>query len=316
MNTNSNPASNAAGDTPDPFRFVAAPFAPWDERGSIRYESVAPMADFLLARGVSGVFVNGTTGEGLSLTLDERKRLAETWREKSAGKLKLFVHVGHACPEDARELARHAESLKADAIAAIGPVFYGLSSPDVLAAYCGRIAEAAPGTPFYYYHLPSMSRVDCLASAALQAMAGAVPTFAGIKFTHNDIEDYRRCLDLAGDRFEIMFGRDELLLEGLKAGARSAVGSTYNFAVPLYRKIREAFVSGKHAEAQALQTLATDAINLMVAAGGQPGIKAVLTMEGIDFGGVRLPMQGLDRKTSGELQAALERLAYFEQIRA
>jgi N-acetylneuraminate lyase len=297
------------------FRFIAAPFTPLHADGSIACEFVPRIADFLSARGVSGVFVNGTTGEGLSLTLDERIQLAEAWKTASAGRLKFIVHVGHTCAKDAGHLARHAEALGADAIAMVGPGFYTVSDPALLAEYCASIATEAPGTPCYYYHIPSMLRVGCNVSDAFPHFVEQIPTFAGVKFTHDDLADYRRCIALAGEKYEIFFGRDELLLDALLAGGRSAVGSTYNFAAPLYQKIVQATENGSPTEARKLQDLAAEAIRLMVRAGGMSGVRAVLRMEGIDCGPMRLPLKAMDDAGCENLRAELEALGYLEKIR-
>jgi N-acetylneuraminate lyase len=285
-----------------------------DHDGGVAYDRVKPMVRHLLAQGVDGVFICGTTGEGMSLSLAERFQLAETWRE-AVGSLPLIVHVGHTCTKDAQALAEHAQRIGADGIASIGPCFFEAGSAEVLGRYCGQIAGAAPETPFYYYHMPSMARVTKVkASDALACMAADIPNFAGIKFTHEDMDDYRRCLELSGGRWDIFFGRDELLLDALRVGAVCAVGSTYNFATPLYRDIIRAYVAGDIDLAAQKQRLATAGINVLVQYGGLPAIKAMMACVGMDCGPMRLPLTLPSPAQIDAMTAQLEAMQYLSAI--
>lgn len=293
------------------FKLIAAPFTPMDESGEIRYEQIQPYVAHLLRDGVDGVFIAGTTGEGMSLSLAERCRLAEYWRSVCQG-LSLIVHVGHVCLKDAMSLAGHAQSLGVDGIAAIGPCFYEVENAEKLSRYCTQIASAARETPFYYYHMPSMARVGRVkASEVLPLLARDIPHFSGIKFTHEDIADYQHCLAMAEGKWEVFFGRDELLLSGLQAGATSAVGSTYNFSAPLYRALIEAFRTGDLALAQDRQRMATWGIETIVSAGGLPALKAMMRWAGVDCGPMRLPLAAVPPGTLRVLFKTLSEKGYL-----
>lgn len=299
---------------PCPFRFIAAPFTPFHENGRLKLDVIQPYADKLHRDGVAGVFVCGTTGEGPSLSTEERCEVAAAWKEALQGRMQLIVHVGHLVLEEATALAQHAAEIDADAIAAIGPLFFSPSSVEALCELNRRIAAAAHELPFYYYHMPAMSRVTDKASVYQRAMQQHIPSFAGIKFTHNDIVDYQLCLDQSRPHEEVFFGRDELLLSGLQQGARAAVGSTYNFATPLYRKVAEAHAAGDGAEAERLQALCTSAIECIVQHGGLSGIKETLAQAGIDCGPPRLPLQAPCPTAKQAIATGLKNLGYFEAI--
>ena len=296
-----------------PFQLIAAPFTPMNADGSVQYSQIGATAEFLRAGGVDGVFIAGTTGEGMSMTMAERKKLAEAWRE-AAGALKVIVHVGHLCLSDARELARHAESLGVAGVAAIGPCFFSVSSAEILAEYCQEIAAGAPQTPFYYYHIPSMARVQLRASEAFPELVKRVPTFAGIKFTHEDLEDYRRCLELADGRQEIFFGRDELLIEGLAIGATSAVGSTYNFAAPMYRQLIQAVAAGDREAAAKWSELTVEGIRRMIQHGGMAAFQAAMELAGQPVGELRLPLRALSPAGREQLRKSLDEIGYFDAL--
>jgi len=295
-------------------QIIAAPFTPFKADGSIHLDVLANYAESLRTSGVSGVFIGGTTGEGLSLTTQERMGLAERWSAVAPASLRVIVHVGHTSILEAKRLASHAESVGATGIASIGSIFFEPSSPESWIATCREIAASAPATPFFYYHMPSMSRIRWAASTLIPGMAHSIPTFSGVKFTHEDLEDYSKCLRLAGGRLHIFFGRDELFLEGLKLGAVGAVGSTYNFAAPLYLKIARLHAEGNAAEAATWQDLCTRAIQIMVSFGGLPGIRSTMKLCGIDCGPMRLPMLALSKHQELELEAQLRELGFFERL--
>lgn len=294
-------------------RLIAAPFTPFNADGAINFEILAKYAQSLADSGVSGVFIGGTTGEGFSLSLDERMRLAEVWCEVAPALLRVIVHVGHTSLPESKRLAAHAQSVGARGIATIGSIFFEPSSPESWVATCQQIAAAAPVTPFYYYHMPSMSRIRWTASSLIPLLEKSIPTFRGVKFTHEDLEDYSKCLRIGGNRLEIFFGRDELLLEGLKLGATSAVGSTYNFAAPLYLKVARLHSEGNDEEAARCQHLCTRAIQIMVSFGGLSGIRSTMSLCGIDCGPMRLPLTPLTEAQEHELEGELREMGFFTQ---
>lgn len=268
---------------------MAAPFAPMEAGGSIAPDRVPAYAARLKADGVRGVFVNGTTGEGQSLDDGERRLLAEAWIREQADGFPVVVHVGHTCLAVAQALAEHAQRQGAAAIAAIAPYFFrpGL---DGLLAWLAAIAEAAPCLPLYHYHMPAMSG-SAVRMADLFAAAGRIPTLAGVKYTHEDLHDFRRTACLADGRYDCVFGRDEILLAGLAMGARGAVGSTYNYAAPLYLRVIGSFARGDLVAARHWQDQAQELVDLLVASGGGvAGGKAFMAACGIDLGPCRAPL--------------------------
>jgi N-acetylneuraminate lyase len=138
---------------------VAAPFTPFHADGTVHEDAIDRQSERLIADGVDGAFVCGTTGEGPSLTTAERMLVASRWAG-ARRRLKLFVHVGHSSAADARTLAAHAQSIGADAIACLAPFFFKPRTAGELAAFCRHVAAAAPDLPFYYYHIPSLTGVS------------------------------------------------------------------------------------------------------------------------------------------------------------
>ena len=292
---------------------IAAPFTPFDSAGNVALPVIPRLASLLQKNGVAGAFVCGTTGEGSSLTLPERFQVAEAWRQAApAGTLKVIVHVGHLSVFDACTLAEHAQKIGADAIASIAPSFFKPATVQELVAWCMLVAAAAPKLPFYYYHMPAMTGVNITATEFLRHADGRIPTLAGVIFTHEDLDDYRAARVYANGKYAILFGRDEILLSGLELGAPGAVGSTYNYAAPLYTDLIAAHRAGDLARAKAEQAKARAFIDVMAAHGGLPAGKAIMGLIGVDCGPVRLPLRQLSPSEIASLREGLAGGGFFE----
>lgn len=293
---------------------IAAPYTPFHSDGSLNLDTIERQAERLIAEGVSGAFVCGTTGEGLSLTLDERKQVAARWRTVAGDRLRIIVHVGHLCQADSRELARHAQSIGADGVATIAPCFFRPASIDALVEWCAGVAAAAPKTPFLYYHIPTWTGVTFPVAETLPHLAERIPNFAGIKFTHNDIADYAATVKVANGRFVLFFGADEVLLDAVRVGCVAAVGSTYNYGAPIYRRVFGATADNRPADAEAAQHQATDFIGAMLRYGGLPANKTIMRLSGIDCGPVRPPLTPLTDTQAESLRTELEAVGFFAAI--
>lgn len=285
---------------------IAAPFTPMTVDGKVNVSLIPDYAAKLREDGVVGVFVNGSTGEGLSLTHAERKAIAEAWQAHGRG-LKLFIHVGHTSAQEAGDLAAHAQSIGVDAIGLVAPCFFKPALPELI-AFCAAVARRAPDTPFYYYHFPSMSGVPVPAATFLREAESLIPSLAGVKFTHESLMDYHQCLTLGGGRFDVPFGRDEILLSALALGAVGAVGSTYNFIAPLYRQIIERFDQGDLAAARGHQAHAQRLVQILIDSGN--GIacgKALMALlGGIDCGPCRTPLPAFGDEQMAWLRRRLD----------
>lgn len=291
---------------------TAAPFVGFHADGSLNLDLIEAQAHSLVASGVKGAFVCGTTGEGVSLSVDERMAVAARWCEVSGPDLRVLVHVGHTALPDCQALAAHAQKIGAAGVGCFAPFFFKPTNAEDLVAFCAKVAGAAPALPFYYYQIPSMTGVQIPAADFLRLGRDKIPNLAGVKFTFENLMDFSDCIRLDEGRFDIVFGRDEMLLAGLSLGSTGAIGSTYNFAAPVYHRILEAFSKGDLALAQVEQARANAMIALLIRFGGLPAGKAMLRMIGIDCGPVRLPLRSLSVEQEKALQIGLEQIGFFE----
>lgn len=294
---------------------IAATHTPFREDGSVHLDVVEKQAIHLAAAGVNTVFINGSTGESHSLALAERQALAERWFAVARGtNLRIVVHVGSNCLVDARALAEQAQRLGAAAISALSPSYFKPKSLDELIASVASIASAAPETPFYFYDIPSMTQTNFSMPDFLAAAPERVPTLTGIKFTNSDLMAYQLCLRADGGRFDLPWGCDEFLLAALAFGARGAVGSSYNFAAPLYRRVWDAFERGDLVAAREEQFRSVRLIRLLGSFGYMGAAKAVMEMLGVPVGPPRLPNGRLTEPQCAALRGELETLGFFDWI--
>jgi len=289
---------------------IAAPFTALNGDGSLNLAMIERQAIALVENSVSGAFICGTTGEGLSLTTNERLQVAERWMAVAPPSLRIIVHIGHPSVVESRRLAAHAEKIKAHAFATIGPAFFRATNVEQLVDFCAQVAAGAPGLPFYYYHIPAMAGADLPMVDFLRIASKRIPNLAGIKFTHENLMDYSRCLTYDAGRYNILFGRDEILLAALAMGATGAVGSTYNYMAPVYHRVIEAFKAGDLEAARSFQFLAIQIIAVMNRRGGLTAGKAMMKMIGLDCGPVRGPLQNLSLEAVESLARELKAVGF------
>jgi N-acetylneuraminate lyase len=296
---------------------VAATHTPFDAQGQLNLSAVEKQAGHLLRAGVNAVFVGGSTGESHSLTVAERLALAQRWSEVVRGsKLRLVVHVGSNCLADARTLAAQAQALGADAVAALAPSYFKPKSLDALVACCSEIAGAAPALPFYFYDIPALTGVQFSMPEFLAVAPDRIPTLAGIKFTNADLMAYQRCLHAQEGRFDIPWGVDEYLLAALALGAAGGVGSSYNFAAPVYHRMMAAFARGDLATARDEQYRSVQLIELLAGIGYMAAAKETMRLLGVDVGPARLPHTNLTPAQCTGLRKGLEALGFFDWLRS
>lgn len=295
---------------------VAAVFTPMHPDGRLKLELVQPVVEHLVADGVSGLYVCGSTGEGPSLQCEERRQVAEAYVVAAAGRLPVIVQVGHDSLREARSLAQHAQEIGADAISAVPPAFFRIDSPEVLVACLAEITSGAPNLPFYYYHIPRLTAARIDVVKFLRLGAQRLPTLNGVKYSDFTIFELQACAALEAGRFNMLFGSDEMLLSGLVGGAQGAVGTTYSFAAPLYRRIIEAFQRGALDDAQRLQGLSVQmlqAINrLALPSTNLPGLKAMMKLIHLDCGPLRLPLTNPSVEQVEVLRRELQDIGFFD----
>eukprot|EP00929_Paragymnodinium_shiwhaense_P052823 TRINITY_DN26455_c0_g1_i1.p1 TRINITY_DN26455_c0_g1~~TRINITY_DN26455_c0_g1_i1.p1 ORF type:complete len:363 (+),score=103.47 TRINITY_DN26455_c0_g1_i1:70-1158(+) len=288
---------------------VVTPFNATAAHGgvSLATERVQDQSAYLKATGVNYVFVAGTTGESLSLTLAERKELVEAWSKMPQV---MIVHVGAESIEDAKALARHAKEHGAKALGCMPPVFFKPATTAVAAQWLKAVAAEAPELPLYYYHIPSMTGSNFNMLDLIKDVEKlGIPSFAGVKYTGlyetRAFMDMQQCMEYSNGKYEIFCGREEMTVQALSIGVKGFIGSQFNFVGDLYKQIREAFPSKNYL---ALQSHAQKLLQLELSLpAGVDGGRLAMEFAGLHMGPSRLPYISVDEDAKRAYFAGLRK---------
>lgn len=272
---------------------IAAVVTPFTPDGAVDLAGIPLLTEFLIHNRIDGFYVCGSTGEGMSLTTSERKSVLEAYVRAVDGRIPVIAQVGHNSLVEAQLLAAHAAESGADIVSATCPSYFKVNDTRGLTECMSAIASAAPTKPFYYYHIPALtgSQVDVI--DFLRNGRDPIPNLAGLKYTDTRLFEFHECVELGDGAFDVVWGCDEMLLGALATGAQAAIGSTYNVAAPLYRRIISAFQSGDLESARSQQLLAVHLVREMVRYPFHGALREILAMCGQETGGCRPPLSSL-----------------------
>lgn len=271
---------------------IPAFYACYEDNSSVSPARTRALARYLLNKGVRGLYVGGSSGECIYQSVEERKLILENVMAEVGGKLTVIAHVACNNTADSCELARHAESLGVDAIAAIPPIYFHLPEHGI-AQYWNDISAAAPNTDFIIYNIPQLAGV-ALTMSLLRTMRKN-PRVIGVKNSSMPSQDIQLWKDEGGADFVVMNGPDEEFVSGLAMGATGGIGGTYAVMPELFQKVYDDYHAGKVDEAAAVQNEICRIIYAMCAAHGNlyAVLKAILAKRGVDCGSVRKPLPAL-----------------------
>ncbi len=280
---------------------------PSNADGSVNFDSLYALIDYLIGKGVHGFYVGGTTGEGVFTSFAERQKLVESALRHINGRVPVIVHVGAVAAGDAEAYARHAYDHGAAAISSIIPPLY--ESLESIGSYYRTIAAATPDIPLLIYLLNP--RLD---SVALMRSVMDIPNLGGAKYTGPNMYELRSIIDLGGGAWTLFSGMDEQATFGLMTGANGLIGSTLNFMPGVYLSIYRAVQEGRFADAHALQLRANRVTSAMIEIGFSGVLRTVLSgLVGVEMGSPRLPGLPLSVEKRGKLRDALARTD-FDQL--
>ena len=297
---------------------IAATYTPMHLDGSVNSDLIRPMFDYMCDTGVSGFYVCGSTGEGPSMTAEERKLVAEESVRAANGRGPVVIQVGSNSLAEAKDLAEHAASIGADAISAVPPFYFKPAGASDLVESTSVVASGAPDLPFYYYHIPRLSGVAVNMLEFLALGGERIPNLRGIKFSDFNLSDFRLCQEFDNGRYDILFGSDEMMLGAVAMGAKGAVGSSYGFAAPLWNKILTEYEVGDTDAARKSQTIATNFVHFLnTTPGPYPAVtKQVLWPElGFEIGSLRQPLPILNDEQVQHAHIDLRQSGFLDHIR-
>lgn len=291
---------------------IPAFYACYDENGEVSPERVRALTQYHIDKGVQGVYVNGSSGECIYLSVEDRKLILENVMAVAKGKLTVIVHVACNNTKDSVELAKHAESLGVDAIAAIPPIYFRLPAYSI-ARYWNDMSKAAPNTDFIIYNIPQLSGTTL--TRDLYAEMRKNPRVIGVKNSSMPTQDIQMFVVDGGDDHIVFNGPDEQFISGRVIGAKAGIGGTYGVMPDLFLKLNELIKESDFETAKELQYAINDVIYKMVSgrANLYAVIKEILRLnEKLDLGSVRAPLEPLHEE---DLTIAKEAAELIQQAR-
>ncbi len=280
-------------------------YACFDKENNISKEATKKLARFYADKGVKGLYVGGSSGEGFLLTVDERKQMLEAVMEEVGHELKIIVHVGAAATRDSIELSKHAEKVGAYALSAVPSVYYGLPERSI-ELHWKNIMDSAD-LPFIIYNIPQTTGYS-LSNNLLKKML-TYPKVVGIKNSSMSTFDIQRFKAMGGEDLLVFNGPDEQYISGRIMGADSGIGGTYGVMPELFLKAEKYFSSGNIKKAQELQFVINDIIvDLLSFPSLYGAAKEIVKMRGIDIGTTRLPLEPVNEQDMPRIKALYEKI--------
>jgi len=291
---------------------LSALITPFDQNGKVNTAVIRELVQFQMGAGLAGFFVNGGTGEGLLLDLDERKLILETVLDEVNGGVPVIAHVGAVATHNAANLAAHAMAVGTTAISAIPPIYFRVDM-SALKEHYRQIAQAAPGLPLWLYNIPGATGVTITTDMFADLLQ--IPEISGIKYTSYDFFNMRALIEVGQARgITVLSGPDEMCLPALVMGAEGAIGTTYNILPGLFANLYACFHAGDLAQAQECQYKANRVIKAFTSVPSTIGaVKEILRKMGFDCGVPRRPLRPL---TADEKERLWQKLAEakFEEL--
>lgn len=287
---------------------ICAMVTPLDTRGNLDIDATYRLANWLVERGIDGIFVGGTTGEGILLSPGERQQLLEAAVDAVSGQAAVMTQVGCANTSDSMRLAEHASSVGADAIVILSPFFFPVDK-DAMVRHFAVIAQSASGLPVYLYNIPGNTRNNISPDivAALSSQAG---NLAGIKDSSKDLVLLQKFVKQAPPGFSVIVGSDSVLLPGLAVGAVGVVSAASNVFPEAVVAVVEKYKAGDLDGARQAQQHLNELLGVLKGGPTLAGYKAGLGLRGIPVGGMRSPLRDMTADEHAHFAKAFEATGY------
>ncbi|MBQ6947279.1 MAG: dihydrodipicolinate synthase family protein [Clostridia bacterium] len=279
---------------------IPALVTPLTETEELNAPVLEQLLEHLLAQGADGFYIGGATGEGLALRREVREALTSESIRMIRHRVPTIVHIAATDFSLAVELAKQAERAGADAISAIPPLFFGYDEGEVFEYY--KALAGVVHIPLMIYYNPSAGYRFTAESAARLFV---VDNITAIKWTASSFDEIARLKEMTHGEMNVLNGPDEMLLQGLSAGADGGIGTAYNIILPRIRRVYESFCKGDLPAAQKAQRECLGIIKVLCADGLIPSLKAAMEQTGFAVGNAHFPMKRFSEEQKGELMYRL-----------
>ena len=287
-------------------KIFSAIITPMNENEQVNYSALEAIVEAQIKDGVEGFYCCGSSGEGLLLTLEERKKILETIIKQVRGRVPVISHIGTIRTNDVIELAKHAKSVGADAVSMIPPYYYKFTMDEII-GYYEAVIENVPGLKVIVYNIPQFTGIEFSKNNADRLLGN--PGIIGVKFTSQNLFSMERIRDAYPDKL-LMNGFDEQFLGALSMGSSSTIGTTVNLFAPLFLDLRRLYEDGRMVEALEKQKEINLRVETMIRTNIFAAVKYGWTLRGIDCGNCRAPFKPLSEDDKKMLKALYDLKLY------
>jgi N-acetylneuraminate lyase len=288
---------------------MTALVTPYAKDGTVSEEMLRQLVEAHIKAGVHGLYLCGGGGEGILLSTEERKKVAEVVVSQVRRRIPVIVHVGATSTDCAAHLACHAKQVEADVVASVPPFYYRVSLDGIIMHY-RKIAESSR-LPLMLYNIPSA--VGYVITPGNMKALIKIPEVTGMKFASEDLFSMRQILELDHGRLSVLSGCDEVFLAALAMGAHGSIGLTHNFMPKVYVDIYLHYRNGDIGKARELQYFASRVVSVLIRYPVIPASKAIVGFQGLDCGPCRGPLERLTEQQTQGLHDDLAKMGFFEK---
>ena len=261
--------------------------------------AVEKLCNFLISKGIHGLFPCGTTGEGFLLSKETRKEFASLVVKKVKRRVPVVIQTGCIDTKSTIELTKHARDIGADGAAVITPYYYRYNF-DSLKEHFVTVARSVPEFPLYLYNIPDNTNND-ITPELLRAIISKTDNVVGIKYTHFDLRRMSEYLSCLGENRVFLMGEDQLIYPSYMLGASGCVSGNANVFPEPFVRLYDAFLNKDYTEAKKQQDLIIKIVNILKNGAHICYYKTTLQFRGIDVGDVLSPQKRLSEKETVNL---------------
>lgn len=288
---------------------------PMTEKGAVDYGSLRNLCDYLIEKGVNGLYPNGSTGEMCYLSKDERKKILECVLDANGGRIQVFSMVGALTTSDTVELAKHAQEAGADGIGVVTPFYFKLDEEELFRYFVEVASSVREDFPVYLYGIPQLA-VNDITPALADRIARECPNVVGIKYSYPDMPRLLQFMEVRDGNFSVLAGPDDLFFALLASGGDGTISGNSNVIPEHYVAIYKAFQEGDLETARKLQVKVNRLITCISGPNNMARYKAALKHRGIiASSAVRKPLRELTREEEKEFIGQIERMGYTDITR-
>jgi len=282
---------------------ITALITPFTHEGNINEGALRELVEFQIRSGVHGLYPCGTAGEGLTMSIEQRKRVAEIVVDQVKARIPVVVHIGAINTAMTIQLAKHAEKIGADALGCVTPYYYA-PDDDAIIEHYKRVVEAVR-IPIFVYNIPHRTTINV--TPDLMVRLAKLPNIIGIKDSSRDFTQLCEYIEKLSKGFTVICGTDAFIIPALFMGAKGAISAIANAFPELLVDSYDAYKKRNYEKAIALQTKVIAARRVLATPAIAP-LKEALKMRGFRAGTVKSPLRPMTEEEAIKLRDSLIRL--------